>query len=148
MNMADGAIGYGETEEEDMKLFDVIAKALRVGGKHVMHVVSAAHAKKHFPKRHWQAGKQALSLADFTWIPETSRYVYRDHVFKFGDKLEVFPDEFQDDGWAGIRLYTIEELEEILRQRGLEITATYGKCDTSVPASAEQIQQVVCSKKT
>ena len=41
LNMADGAIGYLENEEENLKIFDVVAKALRPGGKHVMDIMSA-----------------------------------------------------------------------------------------------------------
>ena len=33
LNMADGAIGYLEDDEENHKIFSVIAKALKNGGK-------------------------------------------------------------------------------------------------------------------
>jgi cyclopropane fatty-acyl-phospholipid synthase-like methyltransferase len=49
LNMADGAIGYFDTDEENLKLFGVIRAALKVGGKHVMGVCSAAHAAMYFP---------------------------------------------------------------------------------------------------
>jgi len=147
LNMADGAIGYFESEEDNLKLFDIIAAALRVGGKHVMGVCSADHAVKHFPKRHWEAGNKALSLADFHWNADTSRMVYRGHALKYGETLDPLNNEFPDDRDAGIRLYTVEELREILQQRGLTITAAYGTYDTSVQASDRHLMQVVCSRK-
>ena len=58
LNMADGAIGYFETDEENLKLFDVIGRALRIGGKHIMGVCSASHAKKIFPNG---IGKQDIN---------------------------------------------------------------------------------------
>ena len=55
LNMADGAIGYLENEEENLKIFDVVAKALRPGGKHVMDIMSADYADTHFPCNLWDA---------------------------------------------------------------------------------------------
>lgn len=146
LNMADGAIGYSETDEENLKLFDIIGAALKVGGKHVMGVCSAAHAAKHFPKRSWAAGRQALSLADFRWDGTTSRMSYRGRHLKYGAVLEPLSDELPG-GDDSIRLYTLEELEEILSRRGMRITAAYGDYDTSIPASDDHLMQVVCSRK-
>jgi cyclopropane fatty-acyl-phospholipid synthase-like methyltransferase len=146
LNMADGAIGYFDTEEENLKLFDIISTALKIGGQNVMGVCSAAHAAKHFPKRNWQAGSQALSLADFRWNASTSRMIYKGRYLEYGTTLEPMSNEFQDDD-DGTRLYTLEELEDILSQRGMQIVAAYGDYNTSVPASEDHIMQVVCSRK-
>lgn len=147
LSMADGAIGYFATDEQNLKLFDVIAAALRVGGKHVLSICSGDHASAHFPKRHWVAGSRALNISDTLWNAETSRVVYRGHTLRFGEVLEPLSDEFPDSEHAGNRLYTLEEFEEILRQRGLTITDAYGGYDTSVPASKDQYLIVVTSHK-
>jgi SAM-dependent methyltransferase len=147
LNMADGAIGYFETDEENLKLFDVIARALHVGGKHLMSVCSASHAKKHFPKRHWEAGRRSISLADFQWKADTSRMLYKSHVLRFGELLEPIANEFPMNEDSGIRLYTIEELDAILYHRGLRILACYGAYDTAIPASDDRLLQVICSAK-
>jgi SAM-dependent methyltransferase len=147
LNMADGAIGYFETDEENLKLFDVIGRALRFGGKHVMGLCSATHAKKHFPKRHWEAGLQSLSLADFRWNAATSRMLYQGRTLKYGESLKAFPNEFSASGDNGTRLYTLDELRTILHQRGLKILAAYGAYDTSIPASEDRLMQVICSRK-
>jgi hypothetical protein len=102
---------------------------------------------KYFPKRHWEAGRRSLSLADFSWNADTSRMVYRSHALKFGEVLKPFPNEFPEDANPGIRLYTLEELTDILEQRGLKILASYGTYDISVPASDDQFMLVVCSQK-
>ncbi len=147
LNMADGAIGYFDTDAENLRLFDVIGRALRPGGRHVMGVCSAEHAAKHFPKRHWEAGSRCLSLADFEWDAATSRMQYRGHLFRFGDVLEAIPDAFPPAEGFGTRLYTLAELADILGRRGLAITAAYGAYDTAIPASPERLMQVVCSQK-
>ncbi len=147
LNMADGAIGYFDAEEKNLRLFDIIARALKAAGKHVMGVCSADHAIKHFPKRHWEAGSKSLSLADFIWKDSASRMIYRSRVLKFGEELKPFSDEIPDNGGSGMRLYTLKELEGILGERGMTIGAAYGGYDTSVPASDDQFMSVVCSHK-
>ena len=62
LSMADGAIGYFEREEDNLKMFDIIVAALKIGGKHIMGVCSADHAIKHFPMRCWDAGSRSVSL--------------------------------------------------------------------------------------
>ena len=42
LNMADGAIGYLEDDGENHKIFSVIAKALKNGGKHFMDIINGS----------------------------------------------------------------------------------------------------------
>jgi SAM-dependent methyltransferase len=147
LNLADGAIGYFPTDEENLRLFDIVARALRPDGHHLMGTCSAAHARAHFPKRAWQAGRRALTLADFRFNRDTSRMFYRDHVLRYGVPLQPLADTFEDDAQTGIRLYDVEELTGILRERGLWVVAAYGGYDRATAASAEHLMQIVCSRK-
>lgn len=147
LNMADGAIGYFDTEEENLRLFDVIAGALRPGGMHVMGVCSADHARRHFPRRHWEAGSKRLSLADFRWNEKDSRMIYRGHCFGYGEPLPAIPDAFPDDGNRGTRLYGLRELERILAARHMEVVNAFGDYDVAVPASEDRLMLVVVSRK-
>ena len=45
--MADGAIGYLEDDEENHKIFSVIAKALKNGGKHFMDIINGSVFENH-----------------------------------------------------------------------------------------------------
>jgi len=112
-----------------------------------MGVCSAAHARKHFPKRHWEAGQRSLSLADLQWNADTSRMIYQSHVLRFGETLEPIADDFPPTEVVGTRLYTLKELGDILHERGLEILAAYGGYDVAIPASEDRLMQVVCSQK-
>ena len=76
LNLADGAIGYLESEEENLKIFDVISRALKRGGKHFMDVCSAAHAEKYYTKTNWEIGEKALALAQFDWDAASRRMLY------------------------------------------------------------------------
>ena len=144
LNLADGAIGYFETEADNMKLFDIIASALVVGGKHLLGICNAAHAQKYFPRRHWEAGTRSISLADFQWNAATSRMLYTSHVLNFGRKLTPLKEEGTGHG---IRLYTVEELADILGARDLTIRGCYGGYDTAIPASEDDLTLLVYSEK-
>ena len=144
LNLADGAIGYLETDEENLKIFDVIARALRPGGKHFMDVMRAEHAEAYFPKRWWEVGEKELALSVFEWNPETRRSLFGGGSIRLGEiaqasDLEITPQD-------PVRLYSKEELRDIFQARGMEIVAAYsnyyGKPDTS-----KELQLMVCSQK-
>ena len=70
LNMADGAIGYLEDDGENHKIFSVIAKALKNGGKHFMDIMNGSYAQTHFPCKLWDAGEKGLTLSAFEWEKE------------------------------------------------------------------------------
>jgi SAM-dependent methyltransferase len=145
LSLADGAIGYLEDEEQNLKVFDRIASALRSGGSHLMGVCNAAYARKHFPRRHWEIGERSLSLADFAWDEENARMLYTAHAIKFGEPLTT---PSRDKMPAYIRLYTLDELREILGHRGLELRQAFGDYDVNVPASEDTLTLVIHSLKS
>lgn len=142
LNLADGAVGYLENDEENLKIFDVIARALKPGGKHFMDVCNAEHAERFFPKRHWEAGSKTLSLSEFDWDPSARRMLFGEWEIPFGQIVRE-PPELKA---TSARLYSKEELREILRRRRMEIVATYsdyhGKKDTD-----RELQLMVYSQK-
>ena len=145
LNLADGAIGYLETDEENLKIFDVISQALKPGGKHFMDACNAEHAEMYFPKRNWDIGSKMLSLPEFDWDEEKRRMLFTDWGITFGEIAEK-PEKIEKDT-KGIRLYSTSELDTILKQRHMQIVKTfsdyYGKA-----ASAKELQLMVYSIKT
>ena len=81
LNMAYGAIGYLEDDEENHKIFSVIAKALKKGGKHFMDIMNGSYAETHFPCKLWDAGEKGLTLSAFENCASHSRY--------FSDELDA-----------------------------------------------------------
>ena len=144
LNLADGAIGYLENEEENLKIFDLISSALKPGGKHVMDVCNGGYAASHFPCRNWVFGKQSLSLADFEWDAQRSRMYYGGLEFKYGQILSR-PEEIYSNP---TRLYNLQELSEIFKKRGMQILNAFGDFDVSVPATDNVFQIQVLSQKT
>jgi 2-polyprenyl-3-methyl-5-hydroxy-6-metoxy-1,4-benzoquinol methylase len=143
LNLADGAIGYLENDEENMKIFDTISKSLKNGGKHFMDICNAEYAKTHFPKRHWEIGSKSLSLPDFIWEEKTKRMLYSQWEAEFGKILEK-PNVIEPVN--SIRLYAKDELKDIFKNRSMEIIDTFsdynGKKD-----SINDLQLIVYSKK-
>jgi 2-polyprenyl-3-methyl-5-hydroxy-6-metoxy-1,4-benzoquinol methylase len=144
LNMADGAIGYLEDDRENLKIFDRISAALKPGGRHFMDVCNRKHAEMHFPKRHWEAGEKALSLAEFSWDREKKRMLYSGFEIPFG-KTAVPPESLKPH--SSIRLYGREELRRILSRRGLTIVATYADYEGR-PDSQRELQLMVYSRKS
>ena len=76
LNMADGAIGYFEDDGENHKIFSVIAKALKNGGKHFMDIMNGSYAQTHFPCKLWDAGEKELTLSAFEWEKDRKTLIY------------------------------------------------------------------------
>ncbi|OPJ57826.1 class I SAM-dependent methyltransferase [Clostridium oryzae] len=142
LNLADGAIGYLETDDENLKIFDVISNALKPSGKHFMDVCNAEHAEHFFPKNNWEIGEKSLALSQFEWDKETRRMLFGAWDVPYGIPAQK-PDISYGDP---TRLYSIDELEKILGQRNMKIVKTfsdyYGK-----KASYKDLQLMVYSVK-
>jgi len=143
LNLADGAIGYFETDVENLVIFDKIARALKPGGKHFMDVCNAEHAEQFFPKRNWQIGSKILALPEFDWDKENRRMIYGGWEIVFGE-IAQRPVPIGKGG--GPRLYSLQELDEILRERSMDIVQTfsnyYGK-----PSTPKEMQLMIFSIK-
>lgn len=143
LNMADGAVGYLENEEENRKIFSVIARALRPGGKHFMDIMNGDYAETHFPCQMWEAGEKCLTLSRFEWDSRTKMLLYGQTDIPYGAAL---PKPEMEEG-NPIRLYTLEEIRNIFAPLGMTVYGAYADV-TGKPASDRGIQMMVCSKKT
>ncbi len=143
LNLADGAIGYLENEEENLRIFDVVANALKPGGKHFMDICNAEHAEHFFPKRYWDIGTTTLSLPSFDWDKQNRRMLFGDWTITFGEIVKR-PESIEP--FSSTRLYSLNELEVILQQRNMRIVSSfsdyYGK-----EASYKELQLMVYSQK-
>lgn len=143
LNLADGAIGYLENDEENLKLFDVISNALKPGGKHFMDICNAEHAAHYFPKRHWDIGSKTLSLPMFDWDKENRRMLFGEWEIPFG---EVVQRPVSIEPCTSTRLYSESEIDTILQMRQMKVISTfsdyYGK-----EASDKELQLMVYSQK-
>ena len=117
LNMADGAIGYLEDDGENHKIFSVIAKALKNGGKHFMDIMNGNYAQTHFPCKLWDAGEKGLTLSAFEWEQDRKTLIYGQVDYMYGEAL--YKPEMKEGN--PIRLYSLDEITEIFGKLGLRI---------------------------
>jgi SAM-dependent methyltransferase len=146
LNMSDGAIGYLEDDFENLKIFNVIASSLKKGGKHFMHIKNADYAELHFPKKYWQIINDTLSLPEFRWDKNSRRMLSGGMGIQFGSVVNK-PDTIDFRPHSSIRLYSLQELDEILYSLNMVVKETFGKFDQSVPASHWESDLLVYSEK-
>lgn len=142
LNLADGAIGYLEDDVENLKIFDVISKSLKPGGKHVMDICNADYARLHFPLNTWDSGENACSLSRFEWKKDTRRMIYGGVDITYG-KMAQKPEILFGDS---IRLYAIQELTSILLERNMQMLDVFSDFEGHA-AGKNHLQQLVFSEK-
>lgn len=116
----DGGIGYFESDAENLRTFEVIANALRPGGRHLGQTPNVLFAEKHMPEKTWIMGAKAVELTDHRWNAKRRRLEGTAASIWFGEvfeKLEQIP--------YSSRLYTVEELQEIYAKLGMSLVNTF-----------------------
>lgn len=144
LNMADGAIGYLENDEENHKVFKVNAKALRSKGKILISVCSKEHALTHIPKKTWEIGEKSISLAQFDYNKKLKRMLYGGFNVPLG-KVAKPPKEIT--AHSSIRLYSYKEITDILDKLDIDTKLCFGDYDTSIPYNHKHMQMVIVSQK-
>ena len=142
LNLADGAIGYLENDEENLKIFDVISRALKPGGRHFMDVCNAEHAEAYFPKRSWAIGDKEFSFSEFEWDSQKRTMLYGGGGFTYGETAKK-PERLEGNP---TRLYSIDELNMIFSERNMRIVDTFSDYDGKA-ASYKEMQLMVYSVK-
>lgn len=142
LNMADGAVGYLENDAENRKIFAVVSKALKPGGRHFMDIMNGSYAEKHFPCKLWDAGEMGLTLSNLEWDDKTRTLIYGQLDFEYGKALKK-PEMTEGNP---IRLYTLTEIAEIMSSVGMKVINSYADF-TGKPSSDKDIQLMVYSQK-
>lgn len=142
LDLADGAIGYLENDEENLRIFDVISRALKNGGQHVCDLVCGDYAEAHFPVKLWDAGEKSISLSEFDWYPDTRIMMFGNRDFAYG-KVLTKPEIAEGDP---MRVYTLAEIKEIMKVRGMRVTKAFAGYSKQ-PAGSQSFQMLVHSQK-
>lgn len=142
LNMADGAVGYLENDEENLKIFKVVSEALKRGGRHFMDVMNGDYADAHFPCNLWDDGEKGLTLSRFEWNAETRILLYAQSDHAYGNALSR---PVMEEG-NPIRLYSLGEIKSIFSELGMEVKNAWADFDGK-PSSANDIQMMVYSIK-
>jgi SAM-dependent methyltransferase len=120
LNLNDGAIGYLESDEENRRTFEVIARALKPGGRNLIQLPNILYARERLPQRSWIPASSMIELVEHRWNKKAKRMEGRMIAARFGEVLEDLAGiEFSQ------RLYGVEELREIYASVGMELLTVY-----------------------
>ncbi len=113
------AFGYLESEAEDQRVLDSVARALKPGGGFLIDTINALWLFRHFEPHGWQ------ELEDGTLLLEDRRYNPLTGRNEVTWQL-IHPDGTRHQQAHSLRLYTLVELAAMLRRAGLRVEATWG----------------------
>lgn len=142
LNMADGAVGYLENDGENLKIFDVVSKALKSGGKHFMDIMNAGYADTHFPCQLWDNGEKMLTLSKFEWDRNTKIMMYGQLDYEYGKPLPKPNFEWGNP----TRLYYFSEIGKIMAERNVKTISGYADI-TGKLLTDNDIQMLIYSQK-
>jgi SAM-dependent methyltransferase len=145
VNRFDGAYSYftsfGYFDDADNKrVLESVAKALVKGGTFLVETVNrdwTIHKVENQPRRWDEIEPDFLLLEDTTFNAHTSRIHTKRMIFDKGQRRTVEYD---------IKLYTHAELEDMLEEVGLQVTATFGSKER-MPYSVSSPRMIIISKK-
>jgi SAM-dependent methyltransferase len=141
LSLNDGAVGYLETEEENLRTFAVIAEALRAGGGHLMQLPNVLYAERHLPQKTWIEGSSMIELIDHRWDGRTRYLEGTTTPIHFGEVFEgVSPIPFRQ------RLYSVEELTEIYRSVGMALANVFRGNGKPRPPKDSQFEVFVAGR--
>jgi SAM-dependent methyltransferase len=143
LSLNDGAVGYFETEEENRRTFEVVARALRGGGGHLMQLPNVLYAEAHLPQKTWIEGGSMIELIDHRWDARTRYLEGTTTPIHFGDVFEgVSPIPFRQ------RLYSLDELAELYSSVGMSLANAFRGNGKPRPPKDSQFELFVEGRKT
>jgi SAM-dependent methyltransferase len=143
LNLNDGAIGYLESDEENLRTFEVISRALRPRGRNLIQLPNVLYAKERLPQRSWIPASDMIELVEHRWDKKTKRMEGKMVAARFGEVLEDLDGiEFSQ------RLYSVDELRQIYASVGMELLTVYHGSGRPREPKAGQFEVFVESRKS
>lgn len=141
-SLNDGAVGYFETEVENRRTFEIVARALRCGGGHLMQLPNVLYAEAHLPQKTWIEGSAMIELIDHRWDARTRYLEGSTTPILLGEVLtSVEPIPFRQ------RLYSVEELGEIYETVGMALENVFRGSGKPRPPKDNQYEVFVSGRK-
>lgn len=107
-----------------------------------MDIMNGDYARTHFPCKMWDAGENSLTLSEFEWDAKRKTLIYGQKDYLYNRQL-TRPEITEGNP---IRLYSLNEIEDILSAVGMKVYDTYSDFNGAM-SSDNRIQLMVCSKK-
>jgi len=135
------SFGYLETEAEDRKALEAIARALKPGGRLLLDLVNREWVVDNYIQNDWHSGNDGALYLEHR---ELDLVTSRNHV----TFTAIAPDGGRKE-LAGhhVRLYTLTELIGLLAGAGLDFGAVYGGFEAQPYAITTRRMIVVARKR-
>ncbi len=138
--MAEGGIGYQETDAANERMLAELARVLAHDGKFVIGVINAGWAIKKCPCTKFQLDTGAAGVYRFRYDRRESRLTTEVWSFRWMERRF-----HRSHGW--VRLYTREEMSGILVRFGLDVTSAFADHSTGKPLNSDSFRMVLCGTK-
>ncbi|MBN2208860.1 MAG: methyltransferase domain-containing protein [Candidatus Coatesbacteria bacterium] len=138
--MAEGGIGYKETDSANEQMLAELARVLASGGKFVIGVINAGWATRHCPCTKFQLDRGAVAVYRFRFDRRESRLTTAIRSFRWRQRRFLY-----SSGW--VRLYTRDELTGILARLGLDVSSAFADNSTDKPFRKDGFRMVLCGTK-
>jgi SAM-dependent methyltransferase len=142
ISLNDGAVGYFETEEENLRTFEVVAKVLKPGARHLMQIPNILYAQKNYPEKTWMESSSMVELWEYEWDEETKYMQGTTTPVRVGEVFEGRkPIPFRQ------RLYSIDEIREIFAPHGVSFERAFRGGGKARMPNEKQFEVFVESRK-
>jgi SAM-dependent methyltransferase len=112
------SFGYFETDEENFKVLKEVSKCLKLGGKFLIDTINREYIIKNFQSKNWNRIERNGFVLDERQLDlPKSRILTKN----------IFIDKSNREEWhLSLRLYTLTEMIEMLKQANLEVKSVFG----------------------
>ena len=133
------AFGYLESDEEDQKALDAVARTLKRGGKFVLDVINRDRVVRNYRSNHWAKlsdGSVVLTEAEF------------DHATGRNNekRTRIGTDGKREEFSLPLRMYTVVELAAMFRKAGLTLKEMYGSYNAD-PLTFDSKRYILIAEK-
>ena len=140
MAMAEGGIGYQETDAANEQMLRELARVLIHDGKFVIGVINAGWAIKKCPCTKFQLDTGAAAVYSFRFDRDESRLTTSVRSFQWRER-----QFHRSRGW--VRLYARDEMSGILARFGLVVVSAFADNSTEKPLASDSFRMVLCGAK-
>jgi cyclopropane fatty-acyl-phospholipid synthase-like methyltransferase len=113
------AWGYFETDEENEKVIEAVARSLKLGGRFFLDTINREHIIRDFRPRMWQESPGGLTSLDETRLDLTKGRAETARTL-------MYPDGRRVEQRISVRLFALADVRAMLHRHHLAVRETYG----------------------
>jgi SAM-dependent methyltransferase len=113
------AWGYFETDAENEKVIEAVARSLKLSGRFLLDTINREHIIRDFRPRMWQESPGGVTSLDETRLDLTKGRAETTRTL-------IYPDGRRREQRISVRLFTLAEVCAMLARHNLAVRETYG----------------------